>query len=208
MLVPIALAIALSYLIGSIAGGRVVGHFAGKVDVTSKGSGNVGTTNVLRVLGKKCALLVFLIDFFKGTAAVYLASMLVAGPHGPLVQAVSGLACICGHNWSLFFRFRGGKGVATSAGVFLFLAPVPLLLALGAMIAVVGTSRYVSLGSMMSAALLPVFIYFVGGASVYVIAALVVAALVIFRHRGNIVRLLQGSEHKLGTRSSAGRERS
>lgn len=196
------LAVIAGYFLGSIPGGYIVGKGIKGIDVRKFGSGNIGTTNVLRVLGKKYALLVLLIDLGKGIAAVSLVKLLpgLPDPSLSLIRAVTGLACIGGHNWSPFLRFKGGKGVATSAGVFLILTPLPFLAALFIMILVVAATRYVSLGSMLSAATLPFFIWVFQGREglTYIITAIVVALLVIARHRSNIKRLFAGQENKLG----------
>lgn len=192
----------LGYLLGSIPGGYIVGKLVKGVDVRKYGSGNIGTTNVLRVLGKKYALFVFLIDFGKGAASVLIASLFPYGNLSPLVRSLTGMACITGHNWPLFLRFKGGKGVATSAGVFLILTPLPFIFSFLTMVVVVGLTRYVSLGSMISAALLPLYIgIFMKEEGVfYIFLGVAVALLVVFRHRSNIKRLLAGKESKLGER--------
>jgi len=192
----------LGYLLGSIPGGYIVGKLVKGVDVRKYGSGNIGTTNVLRVLGKKYALFVFLIDFGKGAASVLIASLFPYDSLSPLVRSLAGMACITGHNWPLFLRFKGGKGVATSAGVFLILTPLPFIFSFLTMVVVVGLTRYVSLGSMISAALLPLYIgIFMKEEGVfYIFLGVAVALLVVFRHRSNIKRLLAGKESKLGER--------
>lgn len=190
----------ISYLIGSIPGGYISGKGWGGVDVREHGSGNIGTTNVLRVLGKGPALVAFLIDLGKGIAAVWIAGIIPAQFDSTIIRAVAGLVCICGHNWSFLLKFRGGKGVATSAGVFLILTPLPFVMALLTMAGTVGITRYVSLGSMVSASTLPLYIWVLTGRDSlsYVLLAIIVAGLVIARHFSNLKRLLAGQEHKLG----------
>jgi glycerol-3-phosphate acyltransferase PlsY len=194
------LAAAGGYLLGSLPGGYIVGKGIGGVDVRKFGSGNIGATNVLRVLGKGPALLVLLIDLGKGAAAVYLAGLFPTELDPSLLRAIAGLACISGHNWSFFLKLKGGKGVATSAGVFLLLTPLPFIFALLTMSLVVGITRYVSLGSMTSAVALPLYIWILMGEEglSYIVLGAVVAALIIFRHRSNLKRLLAGQENKLG----------
>ena len=194
------LAVIVGYLLGSIPGGWIVGKGLKGVDVRKYGSGNIGMTNVLRVLGKKEALLVLLIDLGKGMAAIFIAGLLSAKINPPLVKALAGIACISGHNWPIFLKFRGGKGVATSAGVFLLLTPLPLFFCVLTMVLVVALTRYVSVGSMTSAALLPFYIWVLMGKQsfLYIVLGMVVAAIVILRHRSNLKRLLSGKENKLG----------
>ncbi|MBE0478278.1 glycerol-3-phosphate 1-O-acyltransferase PlsY [Candidatus Aerophobetes bacterium] len=192
--------VAIGYLLGSLSGGYLVGRLAGGFDIRKFGSGNIGTTNVLRVLGKRYALFVLLLDFGKGAASIYMANLFAIGAMNPfLLRALAGLACITGHNWPVFLKFRGGKGVATAAGVFLILSPLPFAIAVLTMIAVVGATRYVSLGSIISAAALPFYIFVLMGAKsfMYIYLALAIAALIIWRHRSNLKRLVSGRENKL-----------
>lgn len=193
-------AIIAGYLLGSIPGGYVVGKLAGGIDVRESGSGNIGTTNVLRTLGKKHAFFAFLIDFGKGIASIYVVGLFPVEVNLSLTRSLAGFACISGHNWPLFLGFRGGKGVASSAGVFLILTPLPLAFALLTMIAVVAVTRYVSLGSMISAVALPFYIWVLMGTEilVYILLGAVVAGLIIWRHHSNLKRLLIGEENKLG----------
>ena len=190
----------LGYVLGSIPGGYIVGKGLKGIDVRKYGSGNIGATNVLRVIGKGPAFLAFLIDFGKGVAAILIAEIFSPQAAPLITKSIAGLACICGHNWSFFLKFRGGKGVATSAGVFLVLTPLPFVFALLTMIAVVGITKYVSLGSIISASTLPFYIWtFMGKEHLtYSFLACIVAALIIFRHSSNLKRLLSGEEHKLG----------
>lgn len=194
------------YLLGSVAGGYIVGKLAGGIDVREFGSKNIGTTNVLRILGKKAAIFAFLVDFGKGIAAVYLTSLYIAllSPDTTelfLFKAIAGFACIAGHNWPVFLKFKGGKGVATAAGIFLVLTPLAFVFSLVTMLVIVAVTRYVSLGSIVSAAALPFFILLQGrNALAYLLLATIVAGIIIIRHHSNIKRLLAGREHKLGER--------
>jgi len=199
-MLSLVLAVVGGYLLGSLPGGYIVGKGIKGIDVRKFGSGNIGATNVLRVVGKKAAAIVLLIDLGKGAAAVYLAGLFSAGLDPSFTKAIAGLACISGHNWSFFLKFRGGKGVATSAGVFLLLTPLPFIFALVTMSLVVGITRYVSLGSMASAVALPFYIWILMGKEElsYIVLGVVVAALIILRHRSNLKRLLAGQENKLG----------
>jgi glycerol-3-phosphate acyltransferase PlsY len=122
------------------------------------------------------------------------------------MRALAGLACVSGHNWPVFLRFRGGKGVATSAGVFLILTPLPFVFSLLTMVLVVGLTRYVSLGSMISAAALPFYIWTLMGneASIYIFLGIAIAGLIILRHHSNLKRLFIGKENKLGAKIGIG----
>ncbi|NLG85902.1 MAG: glycerol-3-phosphate 1-O-acyltransferase PlsY [Firmicutes bacterium] len=188
--------IVLAYLLGSIPCGVIAGKLKGK-DIQRLGSGNIGTANAARVLGVPMALAVLVGDALKGFLAVYLGKWL----GGTLTAAIlAGLAAVCGHNWSLFLGFRGGKGVATSFGACLALSPVLALSLVPIWVVAVALTRYSSLGSILAAgaapfmaAILrlgwPIFWFAVAGAS-----------LIILRHRGNIKRLLSGTELRLGDR--------
>jgi glycerol-3-phosphate acyltransferase PlsY len=203
----IILVLLLSYLIGSIPTAIIAGKILRKVDIREHGSGNAGATNVLRVLGWKAALLVLLIDMFKGFAAVYWIVNLIPFPANPdtyaLYQILAGLAAIVGHIWTAFAHFKGGKGVGTAAGVFLGLQPLPVFICLLIFIGVVKRSGYVSLGSMTSAILFPIILvlqkYFlqVPVPLPHIIIGIILAALIVITHRENIHRLLEGTENKI-----------
>lgn len=202
MIFIIPLVIITGYLLGSISGGYVVGKLAGGVDVREFGSKNIGATNVLRTLGKQYALFAFLIDFGKGVASVYVGDFFSGEVNSAMTSSLAGLACISGHNWPIFLKFRGGKGVATAAGVFSILTPFPFVFTILTMATVVAVTRYVSLGSMISAAVLPFYIWALMGTKtlVYILLGVVVAGLIIWRHHSNLKRLLIGKENKLGER--------
>ncbi len=194
------------YLAGSIPTGYLVAAAKG-IDIRSVGSGNIGATNVFRVLGKAPGLLVLLADAAKGFLACWLL------PHVPAVwneglkgspagqerlALLAGVAAILGHNYSCWLKFRGGKGVATTAGVLLALVPKAFLVGLGVWLAVFGLSRYVSLASIAAALALPVAVWAVGSSSTLTAVATLLGALAIFKHRSNIQRLWQGTEHRFG----------
>jgi len=188
----------ICYLLGSISFGYLITRIVKGVDIRNYESGNAGATNVSRVLGKKIGLLVLLLDGLKGAAAVGLA-YLVTG--SALVMAIAGIAAILGHNWPIFLRFRGGKGIATTFGVTLSLAFVPAVISALLAILVILITRYVSLGSLISISLLPfvilAFTYFQELSMVYFWTTLVMAILAIYQHRNNIRALLNGTERKL-----------
>jgi glycerol-3-phosphate acyltransferase PlsY len=190
-----------SYLIGSIPSGLVVGKLKG-VDVREYGSGNIGTTNVLRTLGARYGAIVLIADVLKGVIAVVLARYVIETPTG---EMAAGFAVVAGHDWSLFLKFKGGRGVATSLGALLPLAmPAPLTGVIGsaAFILIIVLTRYVSLGSIVgSVSAVVAMAVFLGLDRVpwqYLVYIVVVVALIIYQHRDNIGRLLSGTESKLG----------
>lgn len=188
--------IIISYLLGSISFSILFARWLRKIDIREHGSGNAGATNTLRVLGKGPAISVFLLDIAKGIVAVLLGRWL--GDGNDWVSAACGLAAIAGHNWPIFFRFKGGKGIATTIGALAVWAFIPTLIAGVIAIITIALTRYVSLGSMIFAICLPVFFYLFGLEAAYIWGALIVAVLAIVRHRRNIVKLINGTENKLG----------
>jgi glycerol-3-phosphate acyltransferase PlsY len=196
------LALALAYLSGSLPFAYAAGAIRG-VDLRKQGSGNLGATNVFRVLGWKIGLAVFLLDALKGALPVLLLPPRIEGVTNPMLWAIAcGVAAIAGHVRPVFLKFRkGGKGVATAAGVFFALAPVPMAATFAVFVAIVLATGYVSLGSLVSAVLLPTLLLFTQGAeSPLFIVSLVVAAFVFWTHRANIGRLRRGEEHRFGKR--------
>ena len=193
----------LGYLFGSFPAGYFAGRLAG-VDVRKEGSGNIGATNVLRVLGKKWGYPVFSIDAFKGFAAVRVAFFLVrfwpdAKPYVEYFAILTAIASIVGHTCPVWLRFKGGKGVATSAGALLALTPVATLIGIAIWIIVFWLTRYVSLASITAAVVLPIVILVVSSQDQnkrkpLVYSSACVAAVVIWRHRSNLSRLMRGTE--------------
>jgi len=198
-------AVVFAYLLGAAPFGYLIARAKG-VDIRERGSGNIGATNVGRVLGKRWGVLCFVLDVGKGLVPTLIVSMLHAGEAGVSLAAVLvGLAAIVGHNWPVYLGFRGGKGVATSCGVFLALFWPGVVVALGIWVVTVALTRYVSVGSMAAGVALLVCAVALqehplgrGGIALTVFAALA-ALLSIARHRANIARLLKGTEHKIGT---------
>ena len=197
-------AIVASYLLGSIPAAYLAGKSRG-IDLRQHGSGNLGATNVIRVLGSKIGLLVFAFDMAKGAIPVAFFPQWVPATALPLGSAtvmgiVCGIAAIIGHVRPIYLMFgRGGKGVATAAGVFLALAPVQTTLALLIFAVVLLSSGFVSLGSLTSAAVLPILLgVTVGLRSPLFVISVVVAVFVFWTHRANIVRLRNGEEHRFG----------
>lgn len=186
-----------AYLLGSLPFGVLVGRLWAGVDIRDHGSGNIGFANMLRVLGPLPGLLVLIGDVAKGAAGAYLGRTLTGSDLAALLAAV---ASVAGHNWSIFLRFRGGRGVNTTAGAFGYLAPQPILAAFTVWALVVILTRYVSLASIIAALTAPIFMWVFGYPYPYVAFMLLAAVFIVFRHRANIKRLLQGTESKIGQR--------
>jgi len=187
----------VGYLLGSANSALIVGKFYG-VDIRQHGSGNAGATNALRTLGKKAALFVLIGDLAKGIIS-YLIGYYLAGGLGALA---GGTAAILGHNWPLYFKFKGGKGVLTSLAVVLMMDWRIALIILGIFIVIVALTRYVSLGSIIGAALFPIISLLLNKETKFVVFALAIGLLVIFRHRANIERILKGNESRLGEKKA------
>jgi glycerol-3-phosphate acyltransferase PlsY len=186
-------AIAFSYLLGSVPTGLWLGLKLRNIDIREHGSRNIGATNTLRVLGKRLGAFTLAMDVLKGWLPVVTALWLSAWDYLPIL---CGLAAILGHTFSVFLRFRGGKGVATSTGVFLGLAPVPTLIAALVFAVVVAATRMVSAGSIAAAAALSVAVFFFPASIPTRVVTVVVAALVILKHRANVRRMLKGEENR------------
>jgi len=198
--------IVVGYVLGSIPCSYLIARLGRRIDLRRVGSGNVGATNVIRALGWKAGIGALAGDIGKGIGAALLAIWFASG-HGSTIGYLPlavGIATIAGHNWPIFLKFRGGKGVATSSGVMLVLAPIPFVCSLGVLLAAVGLSRYVSLGSVCAAGLLPVFMWaWPQTRSVpYLGFSLIVAFIIVVRHRSNLQRLIHGTERRLGERIS------
>lgn len=192
MMTP-AIWIAAAYLLGSIPTGLLLGKLYG-IDVRKEGSGNIGATNLYRTVGRKVGIMTLIGDCLKGMLPVLLAWKLGMGEP---MQAWIGLAAFCGHVFSVFLLFKGGKGVATALGVFLAMAPLAVLGALLVFVALVAIWRYVSLGSVMAAAVMPLIIWLSPHNSPeLLIATALIAAIVIIKHHTNIRRLISGTESK------------
>lgn len=197
----IAVAVA-GYLIGSIPTGYLVARSRG-VDIRKVGSGNIGATNVLRSLGKPAGILVLALDALKGALACWLLPLAAeacagagAEPHVETLRIVAGIAAILGHNYTCWLRFKGGKGIATSAGVLVVWMPAALGLALVVWVLAFFVSGYVSLASILAAFALPFIVWLTGGSATLIVVAAVLGGLAIYRHRSNIRRLRDGTEHR------------
>ena len=201
-MVSLATIIIVSYLLGSIPFGYIAGRIAG-IDIRTAGSGNVGATNVVRILGKRYGYPVFALDVLKGFGAVKI-SMVMSGQHlewnSPEISGMVGaIFSVLGHVFPPWLKFKGGKGVATAAGALLALMPIATLIGVAVWIIVFWLTRYVSLASVVATTALPIVILVIGspdGHSGRLLAysSVCVAALVIWRHRSNLSRLLRGTE--------------
>jgi glycerol-3-phosphate acyltransferase PlsY len=200
-----------AYLVGAVPTSIIAGKALRGIDIREHGSRNPGATNTFRVLGWKIGVVVGLIDVLKGFAAVTLLPLVIpTDPSLPdeMVRILAGLAAISGHVWTVFAGFRGGKGVGAAFGVFLGLAPVPSLIVAGIWLVLTFSTGYVSVGSIAAAASLPAAVIALGIrrgnlSTPEVILSVVVALLVIVRHRTNIVRLARGEENRFGKRGRA-----
>lgn len=184
----------LGHVCGSVPSGLwLVQAFHG-IDIRNYGSKNIGTTNVFRTVGPKTAVLVLIADAFKGILAVGIMSYFF---HNPLLDVVTALGALLGHNYSLFLGFKGGKGVATALGLLIFMMPKVAVASFGIWLVCVLLMRYVSLGSIMAAIFTPPLAWYLGYPSAYVIFSVVAAFFVVLRHKENIHRLLTGTESKI-----------
>lgn len=193
----------IGYLLGSISFSYIIAKKIKKVDIRQHGSGNAGATNTLRVLGVGPAVSVLALDILKGIIAVWI-GLVLAQDNSGLYPAIGGLAAILGHNWPIYYGFRGGKGVATTIGVIASLVLLPALYAGIIAIISIFITRYVSLGSLLFVCITPIFTYVFlhtyNFPPFYFILTVVVAILSIWRHRTNIKRLLSGTESKIGSK--------
>jgi acyl phosphate:glycerol-3-phosphate acyltransferase len=209
------LIVVLSYLVGSFPTSIVVTKLVKGIDVRNYGSGNAGGTNVIRILGWELGVIVIAFDIFKGYLATMVIPKLMVGPVPfenitpfediTVLRIISGCAAIAGHIWTIFGSFRGGKGLATAAGVLLGLAPVEVLVTLIIFVVVFSLSRYVSLGSIASAFAFPLAMFFrhnifkgyLQGYDTLIFFSIGISILILYTHRANIKRLLTGTENRL-----------
>lgn len=189
-------AVTLGYLAGSIPFAFLVARRHG-IDLRRSGSGNVGATNVLRTTGVPLAVTAMVLDAVKGAVAVLIAQRLTEGPATPVA---AGLAAIIGHVYPVWLQFRGGKGVATAAGVFGVLTPLALAAATGVFVLAVVVSRYISVGSVAGALTLATVAVIDDPPAAVVAGAIVAALVIVHRHRGNLARLVAGTERRIGQR--------
>jgi glycerol-3-phosphate acyltransferase PlsY len=195
----------LAYLLGSVPTGFLVGKARG-IDIRTIGSGNIGATNVFRALGTPAGIFVLLADALKGWLAVAVLANLCCNWSAPSAGAtgrewfriVAGLCAILGHNYTCWLHFKGGKGIATSAGVLVALVPYALLIILGIWVVLFAVTRYVSLASICASAALPPATWLTGGSVTLIIITSAMATLAIYKHRSNMSRLLAGTENRIG----------
>jgi len=189
------LVVVIGYFLGSISSGVVLSKVIKKSDIRSQGSGNAGTTNMLRIHGKGMALITFLCDILKGVIAVYIGKAIVGGELGGVLGV---LGAVLGHNYPIFFGFKGGKGIATSFGSLLFVYPIQALAAFTVFLILVYFTHYVSVGSIVAAFTLPALVLLTTPFHPVIWTIMVfLGSMVIYRHKTNIVRLMQHKENKL-----------
>ncbi len=204
------IAVLVGYFLGAIPFGFLAGRWKG-VDLRREGSGNIGATNAIRILGKPVGISVLALDALKGYVACVLGPWLAVQIGGASVgnaavlPLVSGFTAVLGHNYTCFLRFKGGKGIATSAGVLLALTPGGLGIALGTFLILTWITRIVSVGSIAAAAILPVGTWLTGGRGWLFGVTLLMGVLAIYKHRANIQRLIAGTEPRLGQKKTEDR---
>lgn len=190
-----------SYLLGSIPTGYIMGGVKG-IDLRQSGSGRTGAANTLRTLGFTSSVIVLIVDIAKGFFSVLLARYVL---HSPTGELIAGMGAVMGHNWSLYMGFGGGRGVATSLGVLLAMYPAVAVMGMGVFVAVITLTRYISLGSIVAASIVPLaFVPLVLSKEVpldYLLFGSVGALLIIVQHRDNIARLRAGTERRIGERA-------
>nr|WP_237690666.1 glycerol-3-phosphate 1-O-acyltransferase PlsY [Paenibacillus caui] len=192
------MAVVICYLLGSVSFSVLLAKGLKGIDIRHHGSGNAGATNTLRVLGKGPAILVLFLDILKGVAAVWIGRWM--NGDSQWLPALCGIASIVGHNWPVYFRFRGGKGIAATIGVMASLAFLPALYAGIIAVLSIGITRYVSLGSLLFVLFTPIFLLVAGDNWPYFWTSLIICLFAFWRHRTNIVKIVQGRENKLGSK--------
>ena len=188
---------AVAYALGSVPFGMLVSWAFGGPDPRKEGSGNIGATNVARTSGKAAGGLTLVLDVAKGALPAYLALLFIGDPAG---VAIVGYAAFIGHVFPVFLRFKGGKGVATAAGVLLVVAPIALLTSTCLLLALVFITRYVSVGSISAAVTLPLFIAIMPWYKDYLFLGVAIAVFIIYKHTDNLKRLREGTEKRFGAK--------
>ena len=184
----------ISYLLGNVNAAYIYGRVTKNTDIRQHGSGNAGTTNALRVMGKKAAIIVFICDFLKGFFAVLLAKLLSGGAYA---EAIATLAVIIGHNWPIFLKFKGGKGIAALIGAYSIIAPIYLLIALAIAILIICFTKLVSLASLCGIYSIVIMIIIFQGFDINFVLTLLIAIISTYQHLANIKRIITGEENKL-----------
>jgi len=199
------LALAAAYLIGAIPTGYIMARLLKGIDIRDHGSGNVGSTNLMRTVGKVPGIACLFLDVAKGIVPVVIVANLFY-PQAifvskPLFRVVLGLAVVSGHIWTIFLRFKGGKGVATTIGVFIGLSPVATALGLLIWLVVALISRYVSLSSIAMAVSLPFLMVAFSQPIAYIVLSIILCIFICYTHKSNISRLINGTEYKIGQKA-------
>jgi len=190
--------VVLGYLFGSVSPSVFLGRLVKGLDVRKHGSGNAGTTNAFRVLGVRLGIAVLLADLLKGAIPVLIARLVLSGEdHGPLVTVFVALACIAGHNYSIFLRGRGGKGVATGAGAAIAMMPIPMAFVVGLFIVLLLTTRIVSVASIACTIIFPVTAVILHQPIPYIVVCCLMSLVVLWAHRGNFKRIWQREEPRV-----------
>jgi glycerol-3-phosphate acyltransferase PlsY len=204
MIFRLFLSVCIGYLLGSLNASLFVSKFFYKNDIRDCGSGNAGATNMLRSFGKGAAAVVFAADFLKGILACLVGSLITGyiENYGWVGMYLAGFAAVVGHNWPVFFKFKGGKGVLTTFAVILYISPIPALICFGIFILVVALTRYVSLGSLIAAISWPVVSLLFDLPVTMLVLAVFMVILIIVRHKGNITRLFNGTEKRLSIKKN------
>ena len=187
-----------AYLLGSIPFGVLISKKVARLDITKAGSGNIGATNVAREVSLKWGIITLLADVLKGFIPVVLARYLLGSSieMNEALKGMIGLTALLGHQFPVYSRFRGGKGVATCLGVFLAISPISCLFSGVMFFILVALWRYISLGSILGALTMPIWLYLTGHSTFMILPSLVMSLLITFQHRGNIQRLIQGNERR------------
>lgn len=196
MNIEIIILASIAYLTGSIPTGIIVAKILGAPDPRTVGSGNIGATNVGRAAGKTAGIITLIGDILKGYAIMLLAFYVFGD--SPKEISIAGIAVFLGHLFPIFLKFKGGKGVATALGIYLFINPIYAILSLILFIIITAISKYVSVGSIIAAASLPLLLLH----SPYATLAIIILVLIVLRHSENIKRLIQGTENKIGTKKT------
>ena len=192
-----------SYLVGAVPFGLLLSRSSG-IDIRTQGSCNIGATNVARLLGKKMGILTLLLDVGKGFFPMFVTALIIGDGQGRnLIIALSGAATVVGHMYPVYLGFKGGKGVATGLGVFLYLAPLSVLFSLLLFIVAVALSGFVSLGSLLASAAIPLWLFLLGEATWKILLSAFIGILIWFKHVPNIKRLLAGTEKSWKKRKKA-----
>lgn len=201
-LVMACIPVVIAYLMGSISFSYVFGRLVKGIDIREHGSGNAGATNTYRVMGKRVAIIVLVLDVCKAVLAIWIAKWIAVDQIWVAISAA--IAVICGHNWPIFFHFRGGKGIASTIGAMATLCFFPTLLAALLAIITIAITRYVSLGSLLLTGSLPILIWImrIPHQNELIIASILIAALAYYQHRSNIVKLVKGNESKIFKKSA------